>query len=244
MRKIFCIMLILSGLMAFAEDGNSILKKIDDNMYSESQIVESRMMIHGRRGSREIATRNWTRGSHDSFTEYLSPPREAGTKMLKLGDDLWMYEKNSDRIIQISGHLLRQSVNGSDLSYEDFMEETSYLERYDAEVIKEEVFEERECIVLLLKAKSEDITYSQQKFWVDKEYWIPLKQELFGSGGTLLKRVILSDVRRVNNRWYPFKIHYKDVLDKRGKGTDLVIDKIEFNMEIDENRFTKAKLRK
>jgi hypothetical protein len=57
------------------------------------------------------------RGQERAFREYTFP-RGKGTKMLKLGDQLWTFDPRTDRTIQISGHLLRQSVMGSDLSYE------------------------------------------------------------------------------------------------------------------------------
>jgi hypothetical protein len=36
--------------------------------------------------------------------------------MLKLGDQLWTFSPSTDRTIQIAGHMLRQSVMGSDMS--------------------------------------------------------------------------------------------------------------------------------
>ena len=57
----------------------------------------------------------YTYDDFQSYTEFLSPPREAGTKMLKLQDELWTYTPATDRVIRISGHMLRQSVMGSDL---------------------------------------------------------------------------------------------------------------------------------
>ena len=49
--------------------------------------------------------------------------------MLKLGNSFG-YSPSTDRTIQLSGHLLRQSVMGSDLSYEDMMEERKLSEIY------------------------------------------------------------------------------------------------------------------
>ena len=54
--------------------------------------------------------------------------------MLKLDKRLWIYSPSTDRTIQLSGHLLRQSVMGSDLSYEDMMEERKLSEVYTAEI--------------------------------------------------------------------------------------------------------------
>ncbi len=164
------LIILFSAVFLWADTAKEIIRKIDNNMYSDSQIIESRMVIEGRRGGREISTRSWTRGSQDSFTEYLSPPREAGTKMLKLVDKLWIYDKNSDRIIQMSGHLLRQSVNGSDLSYEDFMDENNYQDSYDPVLEGEENYQERDCWVILLTAKTEGVTYYQRNCGLPKRY--------------------------------------------------------------------------
>jgi hypothetical protein len=78
----------------------------------------------------------------NNFTEYLFPEREKGTKMLKLNDRLLIYSPTTDRTIQLSGHLLRQSVMGSDLSYEDMMEERKLSEVYSAKIIQEENYNE------------------------------------------------------------------------------------------------------
>ena len=98
-----------------------IIKAMDNNLNAKSRILTSKMVVHGRRSNRTISSKNWVVGADQAFTEYLSPPREEGTKMLKLGDKLWTYSPQTDRVIQISGHMLRQSVMGSDMSYNDMM---------------------------------------------------------------------------------------------------------------------------
>ena len=121
-------------------------------MFSENKILNSRMIIHGRRENRSIESKSWQRRTNEAFTEYLAPPREQGTKMLKLQDNLWTYSPSTDRIIMISGHMLRQSVMGSDLSYEDMMEDPHLPNLYSAKVVGEETYRERQCWVLELSA--------------------------------------------------------------------------------------------
>ena len=65
---------------------DNIINKMDKNLNAKSRILKSKMVVHGRRSSRIIESKNWVIGTEKSFTEYLSPAREAGTKMLKLGD--------------------------------------------------------------------------------------------------------------------------------------------------------------
>jgi outer membrane lipoprotein-sorting protein len=243
----YLILLILFPAILFAQqdfpDAEIIIEKVDDNMISETKIVESEMVIHGRRNSRTITSKGYSEGKDKSFTEYLSPARDKGTKMLKLEDRLWIYSPSTDRTIQLSGHMLRQSVLGSDLSYEDMMEDRKLTEMYDAKVVGQDTINERPTWVLALQARVDDATYESRKIWIDMERYVPLKEELFAKSGQLLKKTVLSDVEQIENRWFPKKINYKDML-KDGKGTDFIIVDIQFDEEIPEYIFSKASLKK
>ena len=122
------------------EKALEIIKKIDNNMFSKTQIVTSEMIVYGKRKKRIIRSKGYSKGKENNYTEYLSPEREKGTKMLKLDKRLWIYSPSTDRTIQLSGHLLRQSVMGSDLSYEDMMEERKLSEVYTAEIVNEDIY--------------------------------------------------------------------------------------------------------
>ncbi len=201
------------------------------------------MIIHGERESRTIESKSWQRHITEAFTEYLAPPREQGTKMLKLQDNLWTYTPSTDRIIMISGHMLRQSVMGSDLSYEDMMEDPHLPNLYFAKVINEEIYNGRQCWVLELKAKKEEIAYNLRQIWVDKIRFVILRENLYAKGGILLKTMDIRKVMEVQNHWIAKSILYKDVL-KEGQGTEFFIDSIILDSNIPDYLFSKAALRK
>jgi outer membrane lipoprotein-sorting protein len=243
MKKL--VLSVISGLIGIsvaAQNGNEILKKVEENLSSENRIFESSMIIHGTRNSRTITSRTYTVGDEKSFTEYLSPPREQGTKMLKLENQLWIYSPSTDRTIQISGHLLRQSVMGSDLSYEDMMDDKKLTEAYTAVMTGTEILDNRNTFVLDLTAKVSGIAYYSRKMWIDSERYIPLKEELYARSGELLKKSTLSEVKMIQGRWFPTKVVFKDVL-KEGEGTEFIMTSIKFNQEIPEYIFTKAALK-
>ncbi len=237
--------LLLSGISLSSigqPDADEILRRIDENLSSENRIFESSMTIHGKRNSRTITSKTWSVGDQKAFTEYLSPAREQGTKMLKLEDQLWIYSPSTDRTIQISGHMLRQSVMGSDLSYEDMMDDRKFTDTYNAEVTATEEMDGRECWVLELKAKVDDVSYASRKLWVDTERFIPLREDLFAKSGQLLKRSVMSNVVQVEGRWFPKTVLYKDML-KQGDGTEFNIMDIQFDQEIPDHIFSKASLK-
>ena len=248
MKQAFCLfslIVLLTAVLTADEppSGEWILKRVDENIGSDNKISIAEMVIHGRRGSRTVKSKSWLRGQDESFTEYLAPAREKGTKMLKLGDQLWIYLPSTDRTIKISGHMMRQSVMGSDLSYEDMMEDPELLKLYHANVIGEEVILDRACWVLELTAKVKSVAYHSRKIWVDKERYVSLREDRFARSGKLLKTFEVKEIRRIQNRWVPTHMIFKDAL-KSGKGTEFVIEDIEFNASIPEHVFTKASLRK
>ena len=173
--KNILVLFFLSSFL-FAQSGqmsaNDIMKAIDKNLNAESRIVTSKMVVRGRRNSRTIESKNWVVGTELAFTEYLSPPREAGTKMLKLGEKLYTYSPQTDRVIQISGHMLRQSVMGSDMSYNDMMEDRPLEEIYKATISGSETFENRDHWVITMEAKARGLPYPKRKYKSRKEYVI------------------------------------------------------------------------
>ncbi len=243
--KAFIAVFLLSIFSLYAQypSGETILKEIDQNISSRSRVFESKMVIHGRRGSRTIESKSWAEGEKKAFTEYLAPAREEGTKMLKLEDRLWMYSPSTDRTIQISGHMLRQSVMGSDLSYEDMLEDKKLTDNYDAEVTGTDIIDGISCWILELTAKTKDVAYHSRKMWVDQSRVIPLKEELYARSGKLLKKTELKDIQKIQERWFPKRIIFRDML-KKGGGTEFIIETIQFDVDIPEHIFSKAALRR
>lgn len=243
MKKIFTLIFSFLAISLTAQPAaDEIIDRVDRNMSAKNRIFESTMTINGRRNSRTITSRSYTVGDKQAYTEYLSPAREQGTKMLKLENQLWIYSPTTDRTIQISGHLLRQSVMGSDLSYEDMMDDRKLTEIYDAKVTGNEETDGRKTWVLELTAKVEDVAYARRKVWIDTERFIPLKEELYAKSGQLLKRSTMSNVRNIEGRWFPLTVVYKDML-KQGEGTEFKITSIKFNQQIPDYIFTKAVLK-
>jgi len=243
MKILLLSLLLVTGLTGFPqEDGNSVLKKVESNMSSDNRVFDATMIVHGLRNTRTMTLKTYSVGTKESFTEYLSPPRDHGTKMLKLENQLWIYSPTTDRIIQISGSLLRQSVMGSDLSYEDMMDDRKLTDVYNAVVEENETIDGRNTVILKLTATVTDIAYFTQRLWVDTERYIPLKEEFYAKSGQLLKRTTLSDVKKIEGRWFPTKVVYKDML-KQGDGTEFIFNKVSFNQKIPEYIFTKAALK-
>jgi outer membrane lipoprotein-sorting protein len=224
-------------------DPQKILEEVDDNLWSNTKYIEGRLIIDNGRKERVLTWEHWMEGVDRAYSHYKSPPREKGTKMLKLVDKLWMYTPRTDRKILIAGHLLRQSMMGSDLSYEDPMEDKKLSAAYKATFVKKEKLREAECCVLHLVAHDKTTTYQTRKLWVDVEKKIVFRQELYAKGGKLLKDVEYLDYRPLGKRLFPRQMIFRDLLKENTK-TTYMFDEIEFDVKIPKKYFSQSILKR
>jgi outer membrane lipoprotein-sorting protein len=202
--------------------------------------VNAQMTITYRDGDvRNLVYDAWAQGTDQSFLEFTAPARDAGSRFLRLEDAMWIYLPRVGKSVRIQGHMLRQGLMGSDFSYGDASENPSMVEDYDAVIEGEEVLDGRRAFVVDLTAKPErrDLAYQRRKVWVDAERWVPLKEERFARSGKLLKTAILSDVRRVGDRWYPFRIEMDDALQTDTR-TTLQMLSVELDISVPREVFT------
>ena len=246
MNKYKFFILLFSFLFSIEADISvtEIIEKIDFNLNSKNRFMKSKMIVHGRRASRTIVSESWVVGVNKAFTEYISPAREAGAKMLKIDDRLYTYSPQTDRIIQISGHMLRQSVMGSDMSYNDILEDKPLNDIYRATLEGEKLINGRKCYIIYLEAIIEGLAYPKRRAWVDVEYFLPVREELYAKSGKLLKSTSMDGIRKIQDRWFPTIFIFKDELKKGSQGTEWIIEEISFNVDIPDSRFLKSNLRK
>lgn len=242
-RWLGCLVVGLLGVNAYAITGEEIIKKVDANMTFRTARTEAKMVIHVDREVREKTLLSYSRGQDTAYSEFLSPPRDKGVKFLKIKDNMWMYLPSVDKIIKISGAMLRQSMMGSDFSYEDALESSRLLEKYSAMLAGEEKYDERPCYVIDLVAKVKEVTYYKRRVWVDKERFIPLREELFALSGKKLKEMALGDVKRFGSRYYPTYITLSNLLRQNSR-TEMFITRIDFDITVNPVIFTQGNLTK
>ncbi len=224
-------------------DAQKLLEEIDANMWSDTKHIEGRLIIDNGRRVRELKQETWMEGVTKSFSRYLSPARERGTKMLKIKNKLWLYTPQTDRKILISGHLLRQSMMGSDLSYEDMMEDVKVSRAYQATFEGYEDFEGKQVAILELKAKKADSTYQTRKVWADPERYVVLKEIRFAKSGKPLKMVEFLDYHPIEGRLFPREMVFRDLL-KTDTKTTYAFDSIQFDVEIPGRYFSQSILKR
>lgn len=231
------IQLMVAVALAQAPTPDELLAKIDAQMVYDSRTSRMRMSVVNARRSREFVMVTYGRGADDAAIEYLEPARDKGTRMLKKSAEMWLWLPAVERVQKISGHMLREGMMGSDVSYEDMTNNAELRELYTATVSGEGVVDGRKCWKLELVATTEEVTYAKRVTCVDAETYIPLSQELYALSGMLMKTWTMSDVRKVGDRWVPYRMRIEDKL-QQGSYTEITIEESTFGVALPEEVFT------
>jgi outer membrane lipoprotein-sorting protein len=195
-----------------------LLRRVDDNEIYTTIQYEGEMIIdyQGRRFVKNM--RAWARENSDSFIEFTNP-EDRGTKYLKKSGRFYVYSPDTEEVMLISGHMLKESMMGSDMSYEDTIENERLSARYDPSLGGSAVVNNRDCWILDLVAKRRTESYPKQKLWIDKENNDCLRYELFALSGAKLKEYSLNKAEVFGGRRFPVEIEIRDLLRKNSKTT-------------------------
>lgn len=230
-------LLVVLASSASAASGEEILARLDETMQSGSrEIVQQMTLISAKGQERTRQIQMWSsRGETDRMlVRFLSPADVAGTGLLSVGDDMWLYLPALGRVRRIAGHAKKGSFMGTDLSYEDMEEfgSTGFAANYSPELIGTE----QEFYLLRLTPHSQDRGYQHLKMQVCRERFLPLRIEYYAPDGSLVKVLTTMDFQQVQGRPTAGKLIMEDVV----KGSKTVLEqlKVDFEPDLNEEMFS------
>lgn len=223
-----------------APSAAELLARADNNEVYDSIVYRGRMIIEyqGKRFVKELQA--WAKGNTDSFVEFTNP-EDRGTKYLKKGSRLYVYSPDSEQVMLISGHLLKESMMGSDLSYEDTIENEKLSARYTPALAGKETVNGAEAWVLDLTALRRTESYPRRRLWVDAANGDVLRYELYALSGAKLKEYNLIRSRLIGNRRFPVESEMRDLLRKDSR-TVFVMDEVSLDVPIADSVFSMRNL--
>ena len=181
-------------------------------------------------------------GDSRALVEFTNPSDE-GVKYLKVNKDLWIYFPSEQDMVKISGHLLKEGMMGSDVSYEDALESDAVKTKYNASIEKEEVYETHDCWVLLLEAKVKDAPYYKRRMWVDKKNFTVHKEEMYAKSGKPLKESKVLETVTIGSRHFPSIVEMVNKLRNNSR-TVFTMTNISFDVKVSDNMFSLQNLQR
>ena len=238
MKKL--LLLFIVSLNIWALSSNEILKKVDYNMTPTTVKYDGKMIIH--QGS-SVLTKEMKfigKGSDLGLVEFTSPVRDKGTKFLRTDTLLYTYYPSAGKTQKISGHMLRQSMMGSDLSYEDQTSRNKLNDIYDSKIIKET--DDEYTLELILKPNEEN-SYYKRVITIDKKKFIMKNSLMYANSGKLLKEQTILAYEKIKDRYYITDFKMEDKI-RQDSYTEIICSNIQVDIDVPDSTFNLNNLEK
>ena len=228
--------LLMAATTLSAQSAEDIVRRMDASQTFDTLYVEGSMTTVDRFGEKSSSYNSWSRGSSDFLIEFTNV-EERGQKVLRVGDELFLFYPDAEDIIPMHGAALKQSLFG-DVSYEDITEDKDTLSQYDVKLLGTETLDGTECWVIEMIAVSRDVPYPKQIIKVGQEDEVLRAAEYYARSGRLLKTVTVNEIERFDDgRYVITKMVMEDQL-RRGSSTEMVVKDVKIDPPLDEALFS------
>jgi hypothetical protein len=237
------ILLILTPFLLSADlSAQDIIKLMEKNQVHATSKISGKLIITNRFGVKTKTFQAVTAGDDNMLIEFTNK-EERGQKILKLADEIYVYYPKSNGVVRLQGGGLKESIFGSDYTYEDLAGERGILDLYKVEFASAvpETVDGIACYHLKLSGIA-DVAYPFQELWVDTARFVMRKAAYYSLTHVLLKELFVKQTRELAGKIFPTDFVMNDT-QKKNSTTEFVIDQIEVDVTIDANQFSLERLK-
>lgn len=241
---------------AQALSGEEIIERSQRAFYYAGNDAKGKMTMEliSRDGGKRVRVltmlrRNQDEGGRQKYFMYFHEPGDVRRltfmvwKYPAREDDRWIFVPAVDLIRRIAAEDKYSSFVGSDFSYEDVSgrgvgEDTHAL-------LREEKLGDRDSFVIE-SIPREAATFTKRISWIDKENFLPLKEEYYDAQNEL-QRIFTADIVEdvaAGARTYPtvMKRTMKNV--KTGHRTEVTVDSVAYDIGLKDDDFSERRMRR
>jgi outer membrane lipoprotein-sorting protein len=255
LRIIFVVVIMSSWLggataaRAAADDARRIVEEAQKRTDTKSQRYEGLLQVFDKKG--HISDKQWTferLGSHGqskSVLRFTAPADVKGVALLVVNhpdraSDQWMWTPAIERDRRIALQDRSTRFFGTDFSFEDLEERD--VNQYDYRLLGDEDVDGAPCWKIESTPKeTKSSQYTRSVVWVRKDNYTLARLESFVKD-RLVRRLTYSHIENVQGIWTARQLEMLDV--ERGSRTRLTLEKLQYNIPMDDENFTLQALRR
>lgn len=231
-------------LYAFqADSALEIVKKADDKMRGNTLKAEIVIKTIRPTWTREMHCKLWLKGNDLAMILIQQPVRDNGISFLKKKKEVWNWLPTLERNIKLPPSMMSQSWMGTDFTNDDLVRESSIVEDYNHKIIGDTLIRERNCFIIQMIPKAEAaVIWSKVILCIDKKDFLELHSRFYDEDGELINTMNSYDIKLMHDRIIPTRFEMIPS-DKKGQKTEMIYEKVEYNIPIAENFFSVAQMK-
>ncbi|HTR45278.1 MAG TPA: outer membrane lipoprotein-sorting protein [Thermodesulfovibrionales bacterium] len=254
MKKYLILLAIfLLPFEAFALTGDEVMKKSQAAFLYPGKDFKARVMMKliskgGQERIREMTMlrRNYGEvGGNQKYFIYFYQPADVKDMTFMVykypgrDADRWLFVPAISMVRRIAAQDKHSSFVGSDFTYEDVSGRN--LEDDTHALIKEEKISEKDCYVVKNTPKAGDVDYNYKMSWIDKNSFLPLKEEYYDKRNELYRVFTADEIKDIKGFPTVTKRTMKNL--QSGHVTEVTYLKTDYNIGIDDSLFSERFLK-
>jgi len=220
-----------------------LIARIDRLLRGRSLVGTLTMSVTTPAWQRTLKFKVWSRGEDLALIRVLEGgPREIGMLTLKRDRQMWNWLPQAGRVMKLPAGMLGDAWMGSDFTNDDLVRGSSWTADFVAALsdAREPGGQELWRVVLTPKP-SAVVVWGRIDMLVDARTCQPLAQLFYDEDFALVRRIDLSEIKRVGWREFPSKMTVTP--SEPGRSTTLTYDDVAFDADIPDETFSLQRLR-
>lgn len=219
-----------------------ILKKAEQKLMASTVEATMDVTIKRPKWTKTMSLKTWSKGTDYAMAYILGPEKDKGTVYLKSQNEVYNYLPKIKKTVKLPATLLAQNWMGSDLSTDDLVKMSNYLQDYNASLSGSETVSGRSCYKITLTPKSTaDVIWGKLVVCIDKTDYIQLKTVFYDEDLEVVNTLIGSGIKNFGGKNLASKF-VMTPSGKSGENTTLVYKNVSFNTPIAASFFTKSNM--
>jgi outer membrane lipoprotein-sorting protein len=219
-----------------AED---LIRRIETQYQGDTSHGTSRMRVVTARWTREMTLEMWSKGRDRFLVRVLAPKKDEGVASLKIGEEMWNFLPNIDRLVKIPSSMMGESWMGSHLTNDDLVKEDQVDKLYTLSMTRKDKITE----ITGIPKPGAAVVWGKIVYTVDMNRLIPLTTLYYDESGELVRTMTFDQVQQTAGRWIPMRMRVQPE-DKPNEQTVFEYQKLDFNLPLTDDFFSLRSLRK
>ena len=241
------ILIVLLTSLIFSMTGEELSVLMDNRESPKDISSELNMEITNKKGrKRKSKIKSISKDSNaKQILWFLSPSDDKGISYLKIehknqDDEIRLWLPGFKKIRRISSKKKADSFMGSDLSYEDMT--SRQMEDYSLKIVQDDAkVDAKICYILESSPNGIDSEYSKHVTWVEKDTYLPLKEESYDKNNKLLKFKTFK-YTLIDSFYLISEIFVENIQKK--SNTKLVFSNLRINKDIKDQLFQEKNMKR
>jgi outer membrane lipoprotein-sorting protein len=239
-------LLVLTGLSASADTGGRDARDIVRDAINHWRGLSSQgamtMTIHRPDWERSMSMESWTQGEKRSLIRVTAPRKDRGNGTLMDGNKMWSFSPKINRVIKVPSSMMSQSWMGSDFSNKDISRADDIVEQYDHTLLSEtEIDGHTAYEVQSIPHEDAAVVWGKEVLVVRSDN-VLIEHRFYDQDGELVKMLRTLEIGEMGGRTVAVQQRMEKVAAP-GAWTEIIVDSIEFDVDLSDNVFTLSNLR-